>query len=193
MQKFLSLCAFIPQVSISWWDSRTNFGNQLSRCFSPDTLNNKPNESIFALHRLMNVLMDDLRTYKELPVKNCGECRFSNGGQAFAAVMGSVIVIYSFYTCEVIHTVRGHNGLVRLLLFATSGLSPLFICACFSIIGAVGVLDFGRQRSDHGWYGWCCVREKTRRRSPSTGVGAEELSLHLVCLQAAALSFTLDL
>jgi len=30
----------------------------------------------------------------------------------FAAVMGSVIQVYNFYTCEVLHTLRGHNGVV---------------------------------------------------------------------------------
>ena len=36
--------------------------------------------------RLMNLLMEDMRTYKDIPIKGCKECRFSHGGQFFAAV-----------------------------------------------------------------------------------------------------------
>jgi hypothetical protein len=48
--------------------------------------------------RLLNILMDDIRTYKELAFKGCKECRFSNGGQLFAAVCGNAIHIFSTYT-----------------------------------------------------------------------------------------------
>ena len=64
--------------------------------------------------RLMNLLMDDIRPYKELAIKACRECRFSNGGQCFAAVNGNTIQIYSTYTCENIGNLRGHNGKVSL-------------------------------------------------------------------------------
>jgi len=63
--------------------------------------------------RLMNLLMDDIRPYKEFGIKACRECRFSWGGQFFAAVHGNVIQIYNMYTCENIGNLRGHNGKVR--------------------------------------------------------------------------------
>ena len=63
--------------------------------------------------RLMNLLMDDIRTFKEFSIKACRECRFSNGGQYFAAVNGNTIQLYNTYTCENIGTLRGHNGKVR--------------------------------------------------------------------------------
>jgi WD40 repeat protein len=65
--------------------------------------------------RLMNLLMDDIRPFKEFPIKACRECRFSNGGQMFAAVNGNTIQIFSTYTCEIMATLRGHNGKVRSL------------------------------------------------------------------------------
>ena len=65
--------------------------------------------------RLMNLLMDDIRTYKEFSIKACRECRFSNGGQYFAAVNGNTVQIYNTYTCENIGNLRGHNGKVRSL------------------------------------------------------------------------------
>lgn len=63
--------------------------------------------------RVMNLLMDDMRVFKELPIKNCSETQFSHGGSHFAAVLGSVIMIYNFWTCELLHTIRGHNGPVK--------------------------------------------------------------------------------
>jgi len=63
--------------------------------------------------RLMNLLMEDMRTYKDIPIKACRECRFSNGGQYFAAVSTNTIQVYKTYTCELIATLRGHNNKVR--------------------------------------------------------------------------------
>mmetsp|Transcript_155 Transcript_155/g.483 ORF Transcript_155/g.483 Transcript_155/m.483 type:complete len:1201 (-) Transcript_155:691-4293(-) len=65
--------------------------------------------------RLMNVLMDDIRPYKEFAIKACRECRFSNGGQYFAAVNSNTVNIFATYTCELIGNLRGHNGKVRSL------------------------------------------------------------------------------
>ena len=61
----------------------------------------------------MNLLMDDIRPYKEFAIKGCPECRFSTGGHWFAAVNGNTIQIYSTYTCEAYGNLRGHNGKVR--------------------------------------------------------------------------------
>jgi WD40 repeat protein/chromosome segregation ATPase len=63
--------------------------------------------------RVMSLLLDDIRVIKELPIKNCSECQFSHGGHAFAAVLGSVVLIYNFYTCECTHTIRDHNGAIK--------------------------------------------------------------------------------
>ena len=63
--------------------------------------------------RLMNLLMDDIRPYKEFAIKMCRECRFSTGGHQFAAVNGNTIQIYSTHTCENIGNLRGHNGKVK--------------------------------------------------------------------------------
>lgn len=63
--------------------------------------------------RLMTILMDDLRTVKEISIRACRECKFSNGGQYFAAINGNTIQLYNTYTCENIGNLRGHNGKVR--------------------------------------------------------------------------------
>lgn len=69
--------------------------------------------------RLMNLLMDDIRPYKEFSIKQCKECVFSNGGNYFAAVHGNVIQIYNMYTCENVGNLRGHNGKVRSVCWST--------------------------------------------------------------------------
>ncbi|XP_042564894.1 cilia- and flagella-associated protein 57 [Clupea harengus] len=62
---------------------------------------------------LMNLLIDDIRTFKEFTVRACRECSFSNGGHFFAAVNGNVIHIYSSTSFENILNLKGHNGKVR--------------------------------------------------------------------------------
>ncbi|XP_044067286.1 cilia- and flagella-associated protein 57 isoform X2 [Siniperca chuatsi] len=63
--------------------------------------------------RLMNLLIDDIRTFKEFTVRGCRECAFSHGGHMFAAVSGNVIYIYSVTSFENILNLKGHNGKVR--------------------------------------------------------------------------------
>ncbi|CEG40053.1 WD40/YVTN repeat-like-containing domain [Plasmopara halstedii] len=65
--------------------------------------------------RLLNILMDDIRSFKEFSVKACRECHFSSGGHLFAAVNGNTIQIFSLFTGELVNTLRGHNGKVRSL------------------------------------------------------------------------------
>ena len=63
--------------------------------------------------RLCNLLVNDVSAYKEFAVKACRECRFSNGGQLFAAVNGSVVQVYDAYTAENVGNFRGHGERVK--------------------------------------------------------------------------------
>ncbi len=63
--------------------------------------------------RGMNLLMEELRPFKDIPIKGCRECRFSNGGQYFAATNSNVVQVYKTYTCEMVLNLRGHNNKVR--------------------------------------------------------------------------------
>ncbi len=65
----------------------------------------------------LNLLMDEMRVFKEFPVKNCWEVRFSHGGQYFAAANGSVVQLYATYNCEVIGNLRGHKAKIRSLFW----------------------------------------------------------------------------
>ncbi|KAM6172387.1 cilia- and flagella-associated protein 57 [Erethizon dorsatum] len=63
--------------------------------------------------RLMNLLIDDIRPFKEYSVRGCKECSFSNGGHLFAAVNGNVIHIFTTTSLENITNLKGHTGKIH--------------------------------------------------------------------------------
>ena len=63
--------------------------------------------------KLMNLLIDDVRVFREFPIRGCREVRFSNGGQFFAAANGNTVQIYNTWSFENIGNLKGHNGKVR--------------------------------------------------------------------------------
>jgi WD40 repeat protein/ElaB/YqjD/DUF883 family membrane-anchored ribosome-binding protein len=63
--------------------------------------------------RLMNLLIDDIRPFREFTIRGCKECKFSNGGQYFAAATGNTVQIYSTWNFECLGTMKGHNGKVK--------------------------------------------------------------------------------
>ncbi|KAL3868099.1 hypothetical protein ACJMK2_040935 [Sinanodonta woodiana] len=69
--------------------------------------------------RLMNLLIDDIRTFKEFTIRGCRECSFSNGGHMFAAVSSNVIQLYSTVTFEIITNLKGHNGKIKSVVWSS--------------------------------------------------------------------------
>ncbi|XP_013398082.1 cilia- and flagella-associated protein 57 [Lingula anatina] len=67
--------------------------------------------------RLMNLLIDDIRVFKEFTIRGCRECAFSNGGHLFAAVTSNLIYIYSTATFENLLQLKGHNGKIRSVIW----------------------------------------------------------------------------
>ncbi|XP_059110839.1 LOW QUALITY PROTEIN: cilia- and flagella-associated protein 57 [Peromyscus eremicus] len=67
--------------------------------------------------RLMNLLIDDIRPFKEYSVRGCRECAFSNGGHLFASVNGNVIHIFTTTSLENIINLKGHTGKIRSLVW----------------------------------------------------------------------------
>ncbi|XP_005866144.1 PREDICTED: cilia- and flagella-associated protein 57 [Myotis brandtii] len=63
--------------------------------------------------RLMNLLIDDIRSFKEYSIRGCKECAFSNGGHLFAAVNGNVIHLFTTTSLENITNLKGHTGKIR--------------------------------------------------------------------------------
>ncbi|EDV23338.1 uncharacterized protein TRIADDRAFT_27693 [Trichoplax adhaerens] len=67
--------------------------------------------------RLMNLLIDDISSFKEFTIRGCRECSFSNGGHLFAAVHGNIVQLYSTSTFENVMNLKGHNGKVKAVRF----------------------------------------------------------------------------
>ncbi|XP_074077759.1 cilia- and flagella-associated protein 57 [Macrotis lagotis] len=63
--------------------------------------------------RIMNLLINDIRAFKDFPIRGCRECAFSNGGHLFAAVNGNVIHIYTSTSLENISNLKGHTGKIK--------------------------------------------------------------------------------
>ena len=63
--------------------------------------------------RLMSLLIDDIKSIKEFPLRSCRESKFSNGGQYFAAVNSTTIFIHSTWSYELVATLKGHIGKIR--------------------------------------------------------------------------------
>jgi len=65
--------------------------------------------------RMMNILLDDLVTYKEIPLKGCQEIAFTHGGDRFAVCNGSTIQVYNTYTGDnpTTQQYREHTGLIQ--------------------------------------------------------------------------------
>jgi len=65
--------------------------------------------------KLASIFVNDIRPFLEINIKNCQECRFSHGGQFFAAVNGSVVQVFATYSGEMLTTLKGHSGKIRSL------------------------------------------------------------------------------
>ena len=70
--------------------------------------------------KILNLLMDEMRLCKELPVRGCHEVKFSNSGHLFAACEGPVIKLFQTYTFELIATLKGHRGKVNSLFWTNN-------------------------------------------------------------------------
>lgn len=71
--------------------------------------------------RLVHVLSDDVRTFREVSLKGCRTARFGRGGQWFAAAHGSVISLYDFYRGAKLRDLWGHNAKVCRVLWSRKG------------------------------------------------------------------------
>jgi len=97
--------------------------------------------------RLMNLLMEELRTYKEIPIKACREVKFAHGGEYFAAVNSNAIQVYKTYTCEVVCNLRGHNTKVKALSWSQDD-SILVSCGMDGAVNEYSIPEEGRRMSD---------------------------------------------
>ncbi|XP_038622165.1 cilia- and flagella-associated protein 57 [Tachyglossus aculeatus] len=96
--------------------------------------------------RIMNVLIDDIRSFKEFTVRGCRECAFSNGGHLFAGVNGNVIHIYTTTSLENVANLKGHNGKVRCVVWSGDD-SKLISCGTDGAVYEWNVL-IGKRESE---------------------------------------------
>lgn len=131
--------------------------------------------------RLMNLLMEDMRTYKEIPIKACRECRFSHGGQFFAAVNSNTVQVYRTYTCEVVCNLRGHQSKVRSVCW-TADDSKLVTTGADGAAYEYDIIKEGRRCSDWAQKGTnfsCIITHTTSDNSTQTNtfyvVGSDKM------------------
>merc|ERR1719331_2683091 len=117
--------------------------------------------------KLMNLLMEDMRPFKDIPIKACREVRFSHGGHMFAAVNSNTIQVFKTYSCETICNLRGHNNKVRSLSW-TADDTTLVSAGMDGAVYEYNILNDGRRESDwvHKGTNFSCVILYT---DPSTG------------------------
>jgi len=117
--------------------------------------------------KLMNLLMEDMRPFKDIPIKACREVRFSHGGNMFAAVNSNTIQVFKTYSCEVVCNLRGHNNKVRSLSW-TADDTTLVSAGADGAVYEYNILRDGHRESDwvHKGTSFSCVIVYT---DPSTG------------------------
>ena len=59
---------------------------------------------------MFNILSDDLHECGKWSVKNCKVVRFSHGGHKFAVVSANSVIVFSTYTHETAHVLKGHSN-----------------------------------------------------------------------------------
>jgi len=78
--------------------------------------------------RMYNCMRDELKLFRDMPLKGCRELKFSSGGQYFAAAVGYSVSVYSTnaYNSQTIfqqlYTFTGHIGPVKRLLWSPDDL-----------------------------------------------------------------------
>ena len=99
--------------------------------------------------RLMNLLIDDIRPFREFAIRGCKECKFSNGGQYFAAIHGNSIQIYSTWSFENVCHLKGHIGKVRTISWSNDDLK-LISAGMDGAIYEWSLKEIGAGSGNHG-------------------------------------------
>eukprot|EP00758_Cryptobia_borreli_P001257 Tbor_TRINITY_DN2079_c0_g1::TRINITY_DN2079_c0_g1_i1::g.12107::m.12107 len=94
--------------------------------------------------RFMNIYGDDIREFRSYNIRGCTECRFSNGGQFFAAATPAIIHVYETYTCEQIGHLKGHTGKVKSLFFVPPNDTRILSVGTDGILMEFDLTDFNK-------------------------------------------------
>jgi WD40 repeat protein len=77
--------------------------------------------------RFMAIAGDEIESLREFPVRGCRECRFSHGGQTFAAVTGNSVLLFSSDTFKQVAWLRSEGFCIKTITWSTDD-SVLIIC-----------------------------------------------------------------
>jgi WD40 repeat protein len=100
----------------------------------------------------MTLLIDDIRPYWECNIPGCRECKFSNGGQFFAAVLGSTIQIYNTWSFNVVGSCKGSETKIKSISWSKDD-SKIISCAVDGSVTTWNMNDFKKEKiikSDDG-------------------------------------------
>ncbi|GMH81547.1 hypothetical protein TrVE_jg1075 [Triparma verrucosa] len=103
--------------------------------------------------RLYNIMVDELKQFRELPVKGCRELTFCNGGHMFACCLGISISVYSTYEYNAqtgfqnILSVSGHLSPVKRVLFSPDD-SIMYSCGMDGNVWGWNVMNPQNPRID---------------------------------------------
>lgn len=104
--------------------------------------------------RLMNLLIDDIRVFREFPVKDSGVCSFSRGGHLLAAVSKREIHVYSTIHFRRMSELTGHNGAITSLRWSSDD-RTLVSCADDGSVYEWDISDRGRRKNELVIKSWC--------------------------------------
>ena len=126
----IDVCTRKPLIATCGRDGRVFLWNHVTN--TVEAMKKFPSEALsIAIHpsglhlivgfpdklRFMNVYGDDIREFKGFNIRSCTECRFSRGGQFFAAAQSTYVHVYFTYTCEQLGPLRGHNAKIKSIYF----------------------------------------------------------------------------
>ncbi|GMH89255.1 hypothetical protein TL16_g11401 [Triparma laevis f. inornata] len=97
--------------------------------------------------RLCSILMDDIRPIRDLTIKSCKKMTFSHGGQYFAVANNTTVQVYGTYSCDLVSTMRGHNGKVRSVVFK-DGDKQLMTCGLDGGVFVWNVITGAKEKED---------------------------------------------
>ncbi|KAI8998278.1 WD40-repeat-containing domain protein [Gaertneriomyces semiglobifer] len=136
--------------------------------------------------RICTILDGELRINREIGVRGCRECRFSNGGHLFATTHTNIINLYHTYTFDLYTTLKGHTQRINSLQWSED---DRFLVSA-GAEGAVYCWDVrdGRRVNEHvvkgncytsavggdgGGRMWCCGSDSTVKEVTESTVSVE--------------------
>lgn len=78
--------------------------------------------------RLMAILLDDIKTYWESPIKSARGCKFSHGGQYFAVITAINVTVFNTYSFETVAVIRVGSGRIHGILWSDDDTRLVTFC-----------------------------------------------------------------